>query len=470
MDIQCLINKFQLSLETEYVDIITRSEINVVSKNLFTVNYCNERSLSYFSEKFIEENFPSFGLNIDFLINEYLIKLEESSLSSIPDFSDDIEGVKDESKSMFIPDCCFSLNKETYYLEFKVCSSLFSYIKLASDYLKFKHYTFNSTVPAYFIYVNFTKDMKGSIHVPTIRYDMAQEPKYQFISSKLKSSDIDTNARIFIAKTEKQDGDYNNTNEELVRTLDEIVKNSRIFSEADGDEKFAATDPIDTNVFYSAKGVLGSKVILSNFVKNHIDLINMLYDYFEEHASELLGPNFKLRELEYDDFVNASKYFNNIIKNLTEKYESNINEASYNVSYKKSYWIIYLLKKFCENYQLTIFDSFSLSNEKVQKDYELLMNDIDFFHKYDKSKEFTYLCFKLTYLIHNLYSFLYEKDEVGKLTIRQEALSSKQKSKVINCLEGIKTSIGYRKREKISYDNPIEIKKIVLSILELALN
>ena len=449
-DIQKFINEYQNSLETDYLHLFNLSESEVVSKNEFSINYCNERTIVYFTEKFLELNLPKFGLMPDFLLNEYTIKLKHASASLMLDFSTEVSGISDGYHTNYVPDTCFSVGGETYYIEYKVCDSSFSYIKMASDYLKYRHYTFDSKVNTYFIFVNFTKEIVGYTNMPTIRYEKTKDPKYQILSSGIKPKDIDFNARVFIKKT-KVDGKSLVTldTSDFIDVLDDIVDDSNLFSDRDGDEKFTSTNLIENNIFYQSKGVCGSNVITSNFIKSNYSMIDNLYSHFMEKGFLYFPSNLKLDDFNYDDFTESGKYFTSIVKRLNKDSREKMNDASYNITYRKSCWVIYLLKKFCENNKLDYFNNFSFSNKKTQNDYKSLVDEIDYFHKNDDATNFNYLCYKLTFLIHGVYELFFIKDDKGNLREKPELEYSKCKGRIINNIEKIKQLLGYRKREKI---------------------
>lgn len=470
MDIQKFINKFQSSIEVDYLKLVNLSENEVVIKNAFNVNYCNERTIVYFAERFIEANLPLFGLNPKFLLNEYNLTLNSTSGSPMKDFSFEVSGVSDGYHTNYIPDTCLSINGETYYIEYKVCESSFSYVKMANDYLKYRHYTYESKVDTYFIFVNFTKEKMGSISIPTLRYDTLKDPKYQIIFGDIKREDIDFDARVFIKKSAIEKNSIDLVEVELIGILDEIIDNSGPFSGKDGDEKFSTTSLIENNVFYQSKGICGSNVLTSNFIKENYWMIDNLYNYFLSNSLKYFSNNLKLSEFEFDEFAESGAYFNNTVKNLNKNSRALMNDASYNITYRKSYWVIYLLKKFCENNNLNFFDKFTLYNEKMQNDYLLLAKEIGYFHKDDDATSFNYLCYKLTYLIHGLFDLLYVKDDNGKLCEKPEIKYSKCKSRIINNIEKIKARIGYKQREKINYEKIESIRDVAISILISSLN
>lgn len=469
MDIQKFINEYQNSLEIDYLHLFNLSESEVVSKNEFSINYCNERTIVYFTEKYLEVNLPKFSLIPNFLFNEYNIKLNSSSASPMLDFSSDVSGVSDGYHTNYIPDTCMSIGGETYYIEYKVCASSFSYVKMASDYLKYRHYTYDSKVNTYFIFVNFTREIVGYTSLPTIRYEKTKDPKYQILSKGIKPEDIDSDARVFIIKTNT--GDKPSAildTSDFIDILDDIVDQSSLFSSNDGDEVFTNTNLIENNIFYQSKGVCGSNVITSNFIKANFAMIDDLYKHFMEKGFLYFTNNLKLNDFSNEDFAESGKYFTSIVKHLNKDSREQMNDASYNITYRKSCWVIYLLKKFCENNNLDYFNKFSFNNEKMQKDYNLLVEEMDYFHKNDDATHFNYLCYKLTYLIHGLYELLYTKDDKGNLQEKPELEYSKCKSHIINNIEKIKEFLGYSKRDKIDYSNIETIKTIAVSILSLS--
>ncbi len=476
MDIQTLVNDFEYSLATEYYSIVETCEKSFVSNEFFSINYCNERTIVYFAEKYIEEKCPNLiGNTSHFLLNEFFIKIKNNSLWENDDYSRFVDEVKDDKCLTNIPDTCLYFDNQIVFIEYKVCESSFSYIKLASDYIKYKRYSNLFSIPTRFIYLNFTKNRIDGIEIPTLKYNQNCNPKIEFLKDVLTRKDIERNARVFISEKDthesKPDIILLNTNG-FETAVDEISNNAENFLDENGDERFAKTDVLSKNIFYNLKGICGSNVILSQFVRNNFVGINKLFRFFLNNKYRYFSKDKKADNFIEQDFDDLGDHFTNIIHKLSKlPGETRINKATYNVSYKRSYWIIYLLKHFCKINKIAILEEIIFDDDKVKKDYEELERSIDFYHRKDDPEDFNYFCYQLTFLIFTIYDLLYEKDDNGKiLREKPETVFATCKANIIKNVEKIKTILGYKAREPINYDDNNTLKdistKIVLKSIE----
>lgn len=451
--IQEIINLFQKELETNYFELCTKCESDVVSFNSYSVNFCNERTIGHFCEDFIQNNFSTFKLIPISLLNEFSIKMDPSTAKSLPDFSSEVSEAKDSKGIYYSPDSCFLVDDKIIYIEYKVMKSSFSYIKLARDYLKFKHYSHNSKKESWFVYVYLSENTSLKPVVPTILLPGKTEPKYQYISKIVSRSSIDKTARVFIYRPEigkdKEDDtpiDSPLLPDNLLGNLDSILDNCSNFDVADSNGIFNQSKQLSRNVFYVNRGAYGSKVATSYQIRQKYFEIKELFDWFVKNHKSLVLTSQKtinfdsdfLADIDSNDFKESSLYFSNQIKKLNEDKKNAINGLTFNVTYRRSLWIILLFKKFAEDNNLSYFSNIKFEDEKDNKDFQAIWDDLKERYKDQFKHRFDSLCFELMVLIVNSIPFIY-KIENDKVTndYSDEFKASLNKENLLRCYKDI---------------------------------
>ena len=438
-------------------------DYNNLSTNKSYLYY--ERMLSIECKNYLAKHLkliPEYQLL--FYVSELPIKINSAFKENIEDLKNEVGFYRKTPRWDYcVVDGYFKLkqNEDIYhtFMEYKL-QNMFVYADLATDYLKYKLYTYNAKMNSFFVYIIFNKDKE----YPSIIDD---SNKYCLLNKLISKSTLD-NSRVYIYKS--------NSDIEKKGNYDQLIKTSKImdsFSRFGAELLKVRNDGVEelddkSKMLLDILPKFNSKVIKSSLIYKNYNYISILWDKCKEQEI------FKDFYLNYENLeeiqtflIKGSKY-NFIIDETITSEDRMIAEtngirgssyASLNLlalldffnqtfkiaSIKPNYGHKYIGKgknKKMFNYQ----DTADKRMEKLSSNYK---------KTFDK-KTLKETSFALLYFIKNLYSILYEIDEANK-----QIISEKNISKLIKLEENIQDTCN-KVLKLIGYSHRINIKDLIM--------
>lgn len=356
MKYEYIMKKLADSLDVDYVKNCNEIERNVFFLMNLQNNYCNERTVAYYSTYFFHKSLID-NVNDLHVLNElnfkrlfYISKKEKTELN------DEVDNLANEDyKNRLEPDAFIMFEmlgkKYNYFIEYKVHKNSFTYFKLANDYLKYKIYTHQTNIDTKYVYLIFDKRSDG---MPSIVKDGETNPKIQYLKKKIKKAEIDKKANVFIydrdiENKDDEKGDKILTNKEIDLLLKFDKKLSKLEELSDAVDLNSIED-YSQNVFIKNIGCLGTNVSTASALQYcYIDIKN-IYNHFDLNLEYIYR---KVNSLDDTNITNeeelilwAKNYFKNIINKSFEKEFNNFNKALVKGNKRKSLIFLILLENF----------------------------------------------------------------------------------------------------------------------------
>ncbi len=470
---QVIVNTVQERIE-KYQQVLSNININVQPLFDFNINYKNERSIASFITYELFEIFNDLGMTDVSVLNEMDLRLNstitDQQISEIESCVD--QALINAKKKKFIPDTFVTFldtdnNRISIFVEYKVNSS-FKYLQLANDYIKFKHYSINSTTKPYFVYVLLNPNDNGLLI--TLKNNTLTNPKYQLIDVTINEQAIDSTANIFIYKNEDTNS---NLSDDLLNIVDEINKKMEDFNLLALDNSFDEIFNYGENAYYTNMGKFASRVLTSQRIRKKYSEILRLFNTIKQYEGVIEVPedsfitleDFKSDSINTDFFIEKlTRYFNNQIRNQTSEDENDINNAEFSYSRKRALWIQMLLQKFSEDFSET-YELVHYYDPKEREDSIGIFERLQSAYNGHYKKNFNQLALGLIYYIVQLYKALFSLNE-NKLEYKKEFLAYEIKSSILKQIKKYRKTIGLS-RILIDWDSNIldQGKEILVQVL-----
>ena len=483
-----IFKELENSLSTNYTYICNKINLNIFSVfNLFN-NFCNERSVAYYSSNFFEKQLINY-VNDFSLINEAAFTMKKNiSPKAKKKLTSEVDNLaKKEFKNQLEPDAVVYFNYDNtdyrYFVEYKVHHNYFKYIELANDYLKYKIYTSSHPDTSAFVYIVFNKNNKK---MPTILNGTNSEPQIQFLNKKITKSEIDKNANVFIYDPKikslncdkpKNLEDHIGYNE--IKILDKIVNGMKKLTKEYSSIDYSTIPNYSEDPFVKNINCLGTNVSTANILQKYYKYISGLYLLLNENENSLIA---KLNELEPKLCIDSTDkllewmqgYFRNFTNSTFKKEKESYNKVVINGSTRKSLILLVIIDKFCKENKIDFFH-LSFRNKDEQRDYEKIKKT-DFylrFYRDSNSKEkFDILAKTIILYIFNLYNIIFDVENTNTtaeyLEYRDEFKHFLAKKNILDNISTIKALFGLNRKQKVDWE--LDLNELGKSLLELVVN
>lgn len=398
----------------------------------------NERTIAAFANLKIKEKLSSFpSVSLDLAVNEFPIEIlkkptaaQTTSILSETDLP--ISKMKKWHKCYV--DGCFIGNNIFYpktnylFVEYKM-NNTFVFSDLATDYLKYKLYTFNDRSNTIFCYVICEK----KCNYPSIL--TSGMPDYFLLTNTITPQSV-TRKNVYIYTPSYEDKTIRNNDLLIGNSNRDILEIYEFYSDISdncdeiyqiGEEQFKKDSERDSLILSISKDY-NKKIICSSLIQKNYPYIANVYEKlkalykneFEEFSQIENFDEQRLRNFFSDGGEYRSFFDNNF--SIDKKYEA-MNDGLRASSYS-SLNLLVLIDYFCEKKNISTEEKVILPNTTIGKgnnkkdiDYEEVRNNIKkrLNEYYEKSLNTTdklfFMARKNIYFIRTIYPLLFEIDE-----------------------------------------------------------
>ena len=485
MKYQNYFNCLEYSIQNNYTSRVVYINDSLFKPLFLVPNFCNERTIAYYSTQFGEEYIRNIIMKKCSVINEPLFTLTKSiSISARNKYKKEAgANTKKTYNKFYIPDAAVSLKfdniDKNYFVEYKVNNPHFKFFQLANDYLKYKLYSSSNTIDTKFIYIVFNKN-DG---IPTLLNGIDINPKIQFLSNCISKSTIDDKANVFIydkdiIPMQNKNGlleHYIGSNE--INVIDKVIKSIEKLDEKTIDE-FNNIKDYSNDVYVKNIMKLGNKVSTAKILLEKYYEIIKLNDEIKINAYELIDKanNFSEKKIEtLDDlFYWMFTNFKNISGEEFKKEEREISSVLLNTIRRKSMFILLMLEKYSNDNRLNIIKIVP-KTKKESLDLEKFKNS-NFYQSLNSYKLsntlFKVLCETIIYYLCGIYKSIYkiENNQIlfdidGNPLINENFSNYLIKKNIIENIRKIKYSFG--KSNNFNVDWNIDLEDFGKSLLEI---
>ncbi|MFW6002790.1 MAG: hypothetical protein ACOCQD_05555 [archaeon] len=463
-DYQRVIDDIEERLK-EYSELVYDIDRVVKSAYDFNVSYCYERTVATYIGDFLKEILETYGYQDVNVMNEFYLRLSKAlSKEEEDEIQDEIEGeaTVGKTKMIFIPDTFVNYKEDDddkdhqLFIEYKK-GDVFQYIKLATDYLKFKYYTYNSSSDnIIFMYVLINPIDEGMN--PTIVHETCSSPKYQLINKNISESDFSDDTMVFIFDNCdcKVRIDSGHKLIKQAQVIDDII--NEIY-ESETEVGFSDIINYEDNPLYKNRDKFKRNVLLANRIKYNYTNILALYETLLSNYEHINVPsdNFisiekmkafdEMDKAQQEDFAHKlADYFDKQIRHQTIDDEANINKFKFNYNKKRSLWILLIIQKFSNDLGLRLNFLRNLNNDEEAMSDEVL-DDLNRNYRHPNHKEnLNQLAMGLIVYIVKLYGMIFEM-EADKIKEKKEYALFQSKKKIIKQLNKLNKLIRYREND-----------------------
>ncbi|PPE06085.1 hypothetical protein [Williamsoniiplasma lucivorax] len=382
-----------------------------------------------------------------------------------------------ENKLNFIPDTLVQIDtlneqQKLFFVEFKIEKD-FKLCKLANDYLKFKYYTQNAKANISFVYITLKQQKIDNLKLPFININ---GNNVDFIDKKLDVDKINKDANIFVFSPMWNDGEPNPSPKINFKTL---ILSQKITNEIEKQNLNLENDSFALNDYlkYISKFKFGKEVIFANVIKKSFNKINELHisllNFINNNELGIPLPEetyLTIKEFADDNVLNIENFITEFAEHLDnsivkKSMDNTINRAEYNVTYKRSLWIILIMEKLSRDLELGIsFLQGNILKSKELKDATILIYKLDSNYK-NSTPNFNKLALGVVHYIRNLYlSVGYLED--GEYVFKNEYISYNSNTKIKKYFESIFKELKIlNKNEKIQIDDYVLGLRLLKTIL-----
>lgn len=426
---------------------------------------CYERMLSIVSNNCLAKHLELMSdYQLLFYVSELPIKINSAFNENIDDLKNEVGYYKKTPTWDYcVVDGYFKLrqNENIYhaFIEYKL-QNIFVYADLATDYLKYKLYTYEAKINSFFAYIIFNKDED----YPSI-IDVSN--KYCLLNKTISKGELE-NSKIYIYEnngvTEKDDN-Y----EQLIKTskiMDSFTKYGAELLKVRNDGVEELNDK--SKMLLDILPKFNSKVVKSSLIYKNYNFISVLWNKSNEQEifKGFLPNNENLDEIQ-KILLKGSNYNHFIDETITSEDRLIAETNGIRGSSYASLNLLALLDFFNQIFKIdSIKPNYGYKyigkgrNKKLFNYQDTADNRIEklfsYYGKKFNKETLKETCFALMYFIKNLYSILYDVDEINN-----QITGEKNISKLLKLEENIQETCN-KVLKLIGYSHKINIKDLIL--------
>lgn len=465
----------------KYSETFATSKASLVKDFKITTNCAIERTMAIVANSYIREYLSKYS-QLYFHADEIQIRFDTIS-RNIDKFKKE---VGDEVDKEYWSNCyvdgyfeyAYNKMKINMFVEYKM-ESKFTFVKLATDFLKYKLYTQHNGADSIFAYIVFDKkETYPSIIDPNLN-------KYIFLDEYI-SKDLPLSKCYFFMN--------NGEISELIPSVENTfqLRNSldyleKISNECDKLEEFDGFDMYNDfqKIFIDSISKFNTNVFDANILKENYNYLLEVYDVAIEE--NIFSGFEKIINFEHDnfkadvlrDFVEEScKYKDNMINKLVEEEKYEAVTKGFNVGTRISLFIVMLIDYFVKKHGLSLNTHSNFYDEGVKVNGKMKKIDVkehiepvvfdkikERYSKKELSDKFDGHIFGVLYFLKNTYPLVYHIDENNKV------ISISKTKKILKIIENIQSNVKnlkkiYRNIGKVSIENyEQDINKICREII-----